>query len=356
MIDWDLAVATGTRLVRPGPQVSREEARQAVAELRRLSRVAEGHVREFTRIDGGVAPQPATIVDRPGWIRANVDGFRVILEPLTERARRSNMPAIVEAVGSRITGFEVGAVLAFMASRVLGQYELFLPPDPTGKAPTGRLTLVAPNIVHAERELRVDPHDFRLWVCLHEETHRVQFTGVPWLREYVRSQMTDFLLASDVDLATLLERLRAASDVVADVIRGGNGNLIDVIQSPRQKEILDRLTAVMTLVEGHGDYVMDAVGPSVVPSVAEIRAKFQRRRQGGSRMDQFIRRLLGIDLKMRQYAEGSAFVRAVVDRVGIDGFNAVWTSPETLPTQAEIARPELWLNRVHGFGGLPAAN
>ncbi len=356
VIDWDLAVATGTRLVRPGPQVSREEAREAVAELRRLSRVAEGHVREFTRIDGGVAPQPATIVDRPGWIRANVDGFRVILEPLTERARRSNMPAIVEAVGSRITGVEVGAVLAFMASRVLGQYELFLPPDPTGKAPTGRLTLVAPNIVHAERELRVDPHDFRLWVCLHEETHRVQFTGVPWLREYVRSQMTDFLLASDVDLSTLLERLRAATDVVADVIRGGNGNIIDVIQSPRQKEILDRLTAVMTLVEGHGDYVMDAVGPSVVPSVAEIRAKFQRRRQGGSRMDQLVRRLLGIDLKMRQYAEGSAFVRTVVDRVGIDGFNAVWTSPETLPTQAEIARPELWLNRVHGYGGLPAAN
>jgi coenzyme F420 biosynthesis associated uncharacterized protein len=340
VIDWDLAVATGTRLVRPGPQVSREEAREAVAELRRLSRVAEGHVREFTRIDGGVAPQPATIVDRPGWIRANVDGFRVILEPLTERARRSNMRA----------------VLAFMASRVLGQYELFLPPDPTGKAPTGRLTLVAPNIVHAERELRVDPHDFRLWVCLHEETHRVQFTGVPWLREYVRSQMTDFLLASDVDLSTLLERLRAATDVVADVIRGGNGNLIDVIQSPRQKEILDRLTAVMTLVEGHGDYVMDAVGPSVVPSVAEIRAKFQRRRQGGSRMDQLVRRLLGIDLKMRQYAEGSAFVRTVVDRVGIDGFNAVWTSPETLPTQAEIARPELWLNRVHGYGGLPGAN
>src|SRR5690606_37270336 len=144
---------------------------------------------------------------------------------------------------------------------------------------------VGRSVVHAERELRLAPHDFRLWVCLHEETHRVQFTGVPWLREYVRSQMTDFLLASEVDLATLLERLRAASDVVADVIRGGNGNLIDVIQSPRQKEILDRLTAVMTLVEGHGDYVMDAVGPSVVPSVAEIRAKFQRRRQGGSRMD-----------------------------------------------------------------------
>jgi len=193
-------------------------------------------------------------------------------------------------------------------------------------------------------------------VCLHEETHRVQFTGVPWLREYVRSQMTDFLLASDIDLTTLLDRLRAASDVVADVFRGGDGNLIDAIQTPEQKEILDRLTAVMTLVEGHGDYVMDAVGPSVVPSVAEIRAKFQRRRQGGSRMDQIVRRLLGIDLKMKQYAEGAAFVRHVVDRVGMDGFNRVWTSPETLPTHAEITQPERWLNRVHGTGQLPAAN
>lgn len=132
VIDWDLAVTTGVRLVRPGPQVSREEARQAVLELRRLSRDAEGHVREFTRIDSA-PPEAATVVDRPGWIRANVDGFRVVLEPLTQKM--SNMPPIVGAVGSRITGLEVGAVLAFLASRVLGQYELFLPPDPSGVAP-----------------------------------------------------------------------------------------------------------------------------------------------------------------------------------------------------------------------------
>ncbi len=124
-------------------------------------------------------------------------------------------------------------MLAFLATRVLGQYELFLPPDPTGREPTGRLTLVAPNIVNAEHELNVDPHDFRLWVCLHEETHRVQFTGVSWLREYVRSQMTEFLLASDLDLPTLLDRLRGAADAVADVVRGGEGNLIDAIQTPR---------------------------------------------------------------------------------------------------------------------------
>ncbi|MBP2704301.1 zinc-dependent metalloprotease [Microbispora sp. RL4-1S] len=346
VIDWELAVATGVRLVRPGPQVTREEARQAVAELRRLSRDAEGHVREFTRIDSAT-PEAATVVDRPGWIRANVDGFRVVLEPLTEKmSAASTMPAVVGAVGSRITGIEVGAVLAFLASRVLGQYELFLPPDPSGAAPTGRLTLVAPNIVHAERELGVDARDFRLWVCLHEETHRVQFTGVPWLREYVRGQMTEFLLASEIDLTTLLERLRAASDAVADAFRGGEGNLIEAIQTPEQKAVLDRVTAVMTLVEGHGDYVMDAVGPSVVPSVADIRAKFQRRREGGSRMDQLIRRLLGIELKMKQYAEGSRFVRTVVEEAGMDAFNRVWTSPETLPDRQEIADPNAWMSRV----------
>ena len=327
-------------------------------ELRRLSREAEGHVQEFARIDGAAAPVEATIVDRPGWIRANVEGFRVVLEPLTERidSRRNQIPAIVGAVGSRVTGVEVGAVLAFLATRVLGQYELFLPPDPSGRAPTGGSPWSRPTSCNTERELNVDPRDFRLWVCLHEETHRVQFTGVPWLREYVRAQMTEFLLASDLDLGTMLERMRAASDAVADAIKGGEGNLIDAIQTPEQKEILDRLTAVMTLVEGHGDFVMDAVGPAVVPSVADIRAKFQHRREGGSRFDRTIRRLLGVDLKMKQYAEGSAFVRKVVDEVGVDGFNQVWRSPATLPGHAEIKNPEQWISRVVRAPELPSAN
>jgi coenzyme F420 biosynthesis associated uncharacterized protein len=160
--------------------------------------------------------------------------------------------------------------------------------------------------------------------------------------------MTEFLLASDMDLTTLLERLRAAGDAVADAFKGGEGNLIEAIQTPEQKAVLDRVTAVMTLVEGHGDYVMDAVGPSVVPSVADIRAKFQRRREGGSRIDQLIRRFLGIELKMKQYAEGSRFVRTVVDEAGMAGFNRVWTSPETLPDRDEIADPRAWMNRVLG--------
>jgi coenzyme F420 biosynthesis associated uncharacterized protein len=246
---------------------------------------------------------------------------------------------------------QAGLILAYLASRVLGQYELFLPPDPDAPgedAPAGRLTLVAPNIVMVERELDVDPHDFRRWVCLHEETHRTQFTSVPWLRPYVQQQMSDFLLASDLDPASILDRLRAAADAVAGAVRGEGESLIEAIQTPRQREILDRMTAVMTLVEGHGDYVMDAVGPEIVPSVAEIRAKFTARRGSAGRMEQAIRRILGIDLKMKQYEQGSRFVRTVVAEAGMPAFNKVWTSPDALPTKDELSDPRSWLERVDG--------
>jgi coenzyme F420 biosynthesis associated uncharacterized protein len=270
---------------------------------------------------------------------------------------------------------QAGLILAYLSARVLGQYELFLPPG-EGTAPAngsgngspahgsngngasadaaalngsgvGRLTLVAPNIVLVERELGVDPHDFRRWVCLHEETHRVQFTSVPWLRGYVQGLMTEFLLASDMDPTAIADRLRAAAGAVAGAVRGGDGQtLVEAIQTPQQRELLDKLTAVMTLVEGHGDYVMDAVGPQVVPSVANIREKFSNRRGSAGRVEQVIRRILGIDLKMKQYAEGSRFVTAVVEQAGMAHFNKIWTSPETLPTRDELASPATWLDRV----------
>jgi coenzyme F420 biosynthesis associated uncharacterized protein len=206
---------------------------------------------------------------------------------------------------------------------------------------------VAPNIVMVERELGVDTHDFRRWVCLHEETHRLQFTAVPWLRDYVQSQMTEFLLASELDPAAILQRIRSAADAMAGAVRGGDGgSLIDAVATPKQKEIMDRLTSVMTLVEGHGDYVMDAVGPQVVPSVEQIRERFNSRRGSSGRVEQTIRRILGIDLKMKQYAEGSRFVKAVVDEVGMADFNKVWTSPETLPTRDEFNHPHKWVERV----------
>ena len=357
MIDWNVAASTATRWVRPGPQVSLGEARRVVAELREQAAAVVEPVRAVTGLAGGGDGRVA-IVDRPGWIKANISGFEVVLDPLVERMQEvgaAPVPgSVMTAVGSRVTGAQAGLILAYLASRVLGQYELFLPPDPgqpADSAPAGRLTLVAPNIVMVERELGVDPTDFRRWVCLHEETHRTQFTSVPWLRSYVQHEMTEFLLASDLDPATILSRLKAAAEAVGGAVRGGEGaSLIEVMQSPRQREILERLTAVMTLVEGHGDYVMDAVGPAVVPTVEQIRAKFNARRGSGSRIEQAIRRILGIDLKMRQYQQGSAFVRTVVEAAGMETFNRVWTSPQTLPTKQELTRPRLWLERVGGPG------
>src|SRR5690348_1097798 len=376
MIDWDVAISTGVRFARQGPQVSLADARAVVAELRGLTAVVQQPVREVTGLTSQGATGPVAVVDRPGWIRANVGGFRVVLEPLAEKlSERGNaVPAagsVMSSVGSRVTGIQAGLILAYLSSRVLGQYELFLPPG-EGSAPAngngaasssngtasgsngtgsgagvGRLTLVAPNIVMVERELGVDPHDFRRWVCLHEETHRVQFTSVPWLRGYVQGMMTEFLLASDLDAGAILDRMRSAATAVAGAVRGGETeSLIEAMQTPAQRALLDKLTAVMTLVEGHGDYVMDAVGPRVVPTVEDIREKFSHRRGSAGRLEQIFRRLLGIDLKMKQYEQGSRFVSAVVEEAGMAGFNKVWTSPDTLPTRAELANPREWLERV----------
>ncbi|MFI7367844.1 zinc-dependent metalloprotease [Streptomyces sp. NPDC050149] len=364
MVDWNLAVATATRLVRPGPEISREEAREVVAELRRHAKAAEEHVRSFTRmIPEGTEPEdtPVLVVDRAGWIKANVAGFRELLRPLLEKMeeRRGGGAggAVLGAVGSKVTGVEVGMLLSFLASRVLGQYETFAPATrelPASADGGGRLLLVAPNIVHVERELEVDPHDFRLWVALHEETHRTQFTAVPWLRDHLQGEIQSFLDETDVDPMTVLERLREAAQSLAggrpegEEGEDGGRSLVEIVQTPAQREILGRLTAVMSLLEGHADYVMDGVGPEVVSSVGEIREKFQQRRaRGASRLDQALRKLLGLDAKLRQYRDGERFVRAVVDEVGMDGFNRVWTSPNTLPTKAEIAKPEDWIARVH---------
>ncbi|MEU2184703.1 zinc-dependent metalloprotease [Streptomyces thermolilacinus] len=363
MVDWNLAVATAIRFVRPGPEVSRDEAREVVAELRRHAKASEEHVRGFTRmVPEGHEPEdtPVLVVDRAGWVRANVAGFRELLKPLLDKMaeRRSGGPggAVLGAVGGKVTGVELGMLLSFLASRVLGQYETFAPATrelPAGENGGGRLLLVAPNIVHVERELAVDPHDFRLWVSLHEETHRTQFTAVPWLRDHLQGEIQAFLGATEMDPMTVLERLRDAVQTFAGARPeaeedDGGRSLVELVQTPEQREILGRLTAVMSLLEGHADYVMDGVGPQVVPSVAEIREKFQQRRaRGASRLDMALRRLLGLDAKLRQYRDGERFVRAVVDEVGMDGFNRVWTSPNTLPTKAEIARPADWVARVH---------
>jgi coenzyme F420 biosynthesis associated uncharacterized protein len=350
LVDWDFARATARRLVPRGPQVSTGEAREVVAQLRSFAVESEHHVRRFTGLQATGGTAPVLVVDRPSWVDVNIDGFSRLLRPLLAklRARRGHGTGLLVEAGPRITGLEVGALLAYLGGKVLGQFEVFA-------SPQGTLLLVAPNIVSIERELRVDPRDFRLWVCLHEETHRTQFTAVPWLRDYVLSEINGLVDETDLDPGALARRLAQGARAVIDAVRGGEGmSLLDLLQTPKQREIVERLTAVMSLLEGHADYVMDGVGPQVIPSVTEIRAKFQRRRASPGGFDATLRRLLGLDAKLRQYRDGERFVRGVVDRVGMTGFNQVWTARDTLPTKAELHDPAAWVARVHGRPALGA--
>ncbi|MGK2875043.1 MAG: zinc-dependent metalloprotease [Nocardioides sp.] len=337
LVDWGVAKAIGGRIAGDGPATSRADAEAMVAELRADATLATGLVAEFSGLVAPPDTAPVLVVDRRGWVVANADGFAQVMEPLLARSRERlsdvSPGGWTQAIGSRITGAQIGGALGFLSTKVLGQFDPFFDPH-------GRLLLVAPNVAHVETELDVDPGDFRLWVCLHEETHRVQFTANPWLRSHLHEQVDALAttLGSPEILGDGLKR-------VVDALRG-EGNLLEAISSPAQREIIDRVTGMMSLLEGHADVVMDGVGPSVIPSVHSIRAKFSKRRGGVGILDKLLRRLMGLDAKMAQYRDGAIFVSHVVDTVGMTDFNAVFAGPENLPTKAEIADPGAWIKRV----------
>jgi coenzyme F420 biosynthesis associated uncharacterized protein len=343
-VDWDLAAATAGALGKAGPRVSYAEATEVVEHLRRLTDEAAGHVAAHTGLHSQVAHPPVRVVDRRDWAGANIAGLREVITPLVGRLTGDKQPGpFTEAVGSRVTAVQAGGVLAYLSGRVLGQYEVF-------SADPGQLLLVAPNIVEVERKLGAEPRDFRLWVCLHEVTHRTQFTAVPWMRAHFLGEVQAFVDASHAGGEQFLSRVRRGVQTLSEAVRDpdSRASVLDIVQTPGQKAVLDRLTALMTLLEGHAEHVMDEVGPEVIPSVADIRAKFNRRRQAGNPVEKTLRRLLGIEVKLRQYAEGRRFVHAVVDRVGMTGFNKIFSSPLTLPRLEELSAPDAWVARVHG--------
>ncbi|WP_308282809.1 zinc-dependent metalloprotease [Pseudonocardia nigra] len=338
-VDWALARRTAVRLSSPGPETTREEATELVARLRADAAVAEGHVRDVTGLGHGLPLLPADVVDRPAWTAAALHGMAA----LTADAQLPVVPRVARAVTSRTAGLQIGGVVAYLGGRVLGQYDPF-----GGPAGDGRLLLVAPNVHAAQQALDVSSADFGLWVCLHEATHRLQFTAVPWLRSYFAAEVARFLTVAQGqdERGAVFERLPEVLRAVRSA-RGDSLAIVELLQGPEQRAVLDRLLALTTLLEGHADHVMDAVGPDVVPTVATIRARFTMRRRGGGIVDRVLRALLGVEAKVRQYAVGSAFTKHVVLAAGMDGFNRVWESPETLPTRAELADPGAWLRRVH---------
>ena len=348
MIDWNVALQTATRLSRPGPDISPEQVADVVAELREAAAKSEAPVREFTELHAVSAEAPVLVVDRRRWVEANLATFKILIDPvLAKLESEGKAPSgATKAIGSKISGAEIGALMSFMSGKVLGQFDPFWEGS---SGAGGRLMLVAPNIVQAERQLDVDPHDFRLWVCLHEETHRVQFTAVPWLRDHMRSLISEFVDATELDASAVSQFVSDGLGELVRIVKGeSEASLAELFQNEQQRAIVDQLTGIMSLLEGHADVVMDGVGPEVIPTVAEIRRKFDQRRKGAGGIDRLIRRLLGLESKMRQYRDGAVFVRAVNEKVGLDGFNAVWAEPANLPTQADIADPAAWVARVHG--------
>src|SRR5690349_20783966 len=260
-VDWDLAAATAATLGRTGPQVSYDEAVEVVGDLRRLTDEAAGHVLTYTGMRP-VGPDPGVnVVDRRDWAATNIEGLKQVIQPLAERLTGGRPPGqLATAIGGRITGVQAGTVLAYLSGRVLGQYEVF-------SADPGQLLLVAPNIVDVERRLGADPYDFRMWVCLHEVTHRTQFTAVPWLRAHFLGEVQAFVDASQLGRDEMAERLRRGLAALADAVRNSESraSVLDLVQTSAQRHVLDRITALMTLLEGHAEFVMDGVGPEVVP-------------------------------------------------------------------------------------------
>jgi len=336
-VDWGFAATVGQRLARPGPPSTDYTRQQVVENLATAAKAAEPPVRDVTGLNtDGVVPD-ALIVDRPGWIRAAAESMRVMTGG-TDKPRG--------AISGRITGAQTGAVLAFVASGILGQYDPFAASDDGGA-----LLLVYPNVIAVERQLRIEPSDFRLWVCLHEVTHRVQFTANPWLSGYMSQALGVLTTDGSDDVARVVGRLaefaRSRGDSSADPNSQGILGLLRAVQSEPQRDALDQLLVLGTLLEGHADHVMDAVGPVVVPSVATIRSRFdERRHRKQPPLQRLLRALLGIDAKLSQYTRGKAFVDQVVGRVGMERFNTVWTSAETLPRPIEIEYPQRWIDRV----------
>lgn len=372
-VDWDAAAVVGKYLSKPGPTATRTELDDYVARLRIAAQESVPHVLDVTQMlpaDGrDLNTEPLSlvhIVDRPHWIAANTQVMRTMLTPQHTTATPSTpttpatptTPPVPEGTARALThadaishlvgGAQVGAALALISSKVLGQLDPYASQSPA----TGRLLLVAPNILAVQRSLNLDADDFQLWVCLHEQTHALQFAAAPWLAAHMMLRTQTLLQdlssrSKGLSVGGLAQRGKAAATGLRNFVHGGRSvPLVDRFLTPLQRAEMADVGAVMALLEGHADVVMDDVGPRVVPTVRKIRRAFDHRRQDVRARDFVVRKLLGMDAKMAQYRDGAKFVRAVLDDGGWELFNRVWTGPHTLPTAAEIAHPRAWVQRV----------
>lgn len=342
MVDWSLA-----------RQVARfaagSDSRPDLGvDLGAIAATASGRVREYTGLAPGEGRPEPEVVDRERWADANLGTLEQLLDPVTERLdrrleRAGPLAGALRAGAGAMVAAEVGLVMGLMSQRVLGQFELsLLQPE----APT-RLLFVAPNLLRAVEDLAVPRESFLGWVTIHEVTHAHQFGGVPWLRDHLGGLLRRYLSTMELriehgsagalptmpDLSRLVERFR-------------EGGLAALVQTGEQRELLDRVQAAMALIEGHAEHVMDVLAPGLLDDHEGLRAAMDHRRRNRSTPERVLYRLLGLELKLRQYELGKTFCDAVVAEGGPAALGGAWESPAALPTLAELERPELWLARA----------
>lgn len=342
MIDWILAERIAWFVAGTG------DAELPAVDLAPLADESEARVVAYTGLRPA-QPLPAPEgIGRREWVGSNVKAMRALLDPVLARAstRLGPLGPVMEIGTGLMLSAEVGVVLGYLAQRVLGQYELVLLDEAAEEHPP-RLLFVLPNLGQAVSAFDADEREFMTWVALHEVTHAVQFAGVPWLHGYLAGLVRELLASAEVRLDTPRKLRMPSWDEVtrlAGALR--RGDLISIVTTSAERETLDRMQAVMAVIEGHAEHVMDAVAPDLVPSLSRLRAALDRRRRSQSALSRLVARLLGLDLKLRQYEQGKRFCDAVVRQAGIEALAHVFSSPEALPTLRELDRPSEWVARV----------
>jgi coenzyme F420 biosynthesis associated uncharacterized protein len=341
LIDWKSADAIGTRVAGRGIPLSPLDRARLVEDFAELVPQAESLVEGFTSLaPGGYRSRP-WVMTRAEWLRANLQGFERLLEPFAQKVVSSRAPSGLANIRRRLLGAQIGALLGYLGHRVLGQYDLFLPRDDEGL-----LYFVGANVVGLERKFGFPPREFRLWLSLHEVAHRLQFGGAPWLRGHVSGMIDSYLESMEVDPKVLMDSLKRAVEEVRSGRAEWRGlGWVFLLMTPDQRETVKRMQAVMALLEGHGNFVMDTVAKNRIRGAASFRRRLAERRQRGG-VEGAFHRAIGLDTKIRQYDLGERFVSSVVGRVGMDGFNRVWEGAANLPTFDEVTQPDAWVARV----------
>jgi coenzyme F420 biosynthesis associated uncharacterized protein len=342
MIDWILAERIAAMVAGTG------DAKPPKADLAALARLSEARVSAYTGLSPA-RPLPAPEgVSRREWVSSNVAAMRLLLDPVLEKSTQGLgplRPAVQIGMGLVIST-EMGVVLGYMAQRVLGQYELVLLDEAVAeRAP--RLLFVLPNLGQAVSAFGAQDEEFMTWVTLHEVTHAVQFSGVPWLHGYLSGLVRELLQSAELRLDTPRKlRLPSGAEIkrVGEALR--RGDLIAIVTSHAERATLDRVQAVMAVIEGHAEHVMDAVAPDLLPNLPKLREAIDRRRRSQSGLSRLLGKLLGMDMKMRQYEQGKIFCDAVVRQRGVAALHHVFSGPEALPSLEEIRDPRAWLART----------